>query len=131
VLLVAADAKDDAVKKDLDALQGKWKVTSLQRDGKADDSAKDAVRVIEGDKYTLDLPTGKVQGTFKIDPTAKPKTMDQTPSGGRFKDKTLLGVYQLDGDTLKICFSEPGKDRPTDFTAKEGVILAVHKKVKE
>ncbi len=33
-LLVAADAKDDAVKKDMDAPQGKWQLVSLTRDGK-------------------------------------------------------------------------------------------------
>jgi uncharacterized protein (TIGR03067 family) len=133
-LLVAADAKDDAVKKDMDALQGKWQITSLTRDGKDQDVPKDAVRVVKDDKYTVTPRPGvTIEGTFKIDPTAKPKTIDTTPTTGDNKGKTSLGIYEIDGDTLKICWAPAGKDRPTEFKSAEGsgVFLAVHKKVKE
>ena len=131
-LLVAADAKDDAVKKDMDALQGKWQVASMERDGEAVPVAKDAVRVITGDKYEMTLfPDLKIEGKFKIDPTAKPKTIESTATSGPYKDQELLGIYELDGDTLKICYALPGKDRPTEFKSKEGVMLFVHKKVKK
>jgi hypothetical protein len=39
---------------------------------------------------------------------------------GPTKGKTHLGIYVLDGDKVKFCFAAPGKDRPTEFTAKEG-----------
>jgi uncharacterized protein (TIGR03067 family) len=133
-LLVAADAKDDAVKKEMDALQGKWQLVSLTRDGKEVDVAKDAVRVIKGDTYKINpRPDVTIEGTFRIDPTAKPKQIDTTPTTGDNKGKTALGIYEIDGDTLKICWAPAGKDRPTEFKSAEGsgVFLAVHKKAKE
>ena len=133
-LLVAGDAKDDAVKKDMEALQGKWQIVSLERDGKSTDVAKDAVRVIKDDKYTVTPRPGvTIEGTFKIDPSAKPKTIDVTPTTGDNKGKTSLGIYEIDGDALKICWAPSGKDRPTEFKSPEGsgLFLAVHKKAKE
>ena len=133
-LLVAADAKDDPAKKDMDTLQGKWQLVSLTRDGKEVDVSKFAVRVIKDDKYTVQYqPDRKIEGTFKIDPTAKPKTFDLTQPSGDNAGQTSLGIYEIDGDTFKICFALPGKDRPTEFKSAEGsgVVLAVHKKAKE
>jgi hypothetical protein len=34
--------------------------------------------------------------------------------------KTALGIYELSGDTYKLCYAPPGKDRPKEFSAKEG-----------
>jgi uncharacterized protein (TIGR03067 family) len=118
-------------KKEIDQLEGKWVVLSAERDGKAWDAMKGAVRVNTGDKYVLTPKEGKaIPGAMKIDPSKKPKTMDMSPTEGNFKDKTLLGIYEVDGDTLKICFAEPGKERPTEFTSKAGVVLVIHKREK-
>ncbi len=115
-LLTAADAKDDAVKKDTEAMQGKWQLVSLERDGKTVDVPKDAVRVVKDDTYTITPRPGvTIEGTYKIDPTAKPKTIDITPTTGDNKGKTALGIYEIDGDALKICWAPAGKDRPTEF----------------
>ena len=53
------------------------------------------------------------QGEYKLDPTAKPKAIDLVePNGSR----NTPGIYELDGDTLKICIAE-GQNavRPTAF----------------
>ena len=126
-LVVASAYAQD--KKD-DKLDGKWLVVSVERDGKADDALKGGVRVIAGDKYTLSDKNGKATpGTFKIDASKKPKTIDMMPAEGQYKGKTLLGIYEVDGQSLKICFAEPGKDRPTEFASK-GAVLAIHKREK-
>ena len=62
----------------------------------------------------------RMKAKFTIDPTKKPKTIDYTIIEGGNKGQEVPGIYEIDGDTIKFCFSAPGKDRPTDFTAKEG-----------
>jgi hypothetical protein len=43
---------------------------------------------------------------------------------------TLEGIYQLDGDTWKICLKVSGKERPTKFETKAGseLVLATLKR---
>ncbi|MDB5312449.1 MAG: hypothetical protein JWO38_6651 [Gemmataceae bacterium] len=123
--VAAGDTKEEAVVKDLEALKGTWAVVSADRDGK-----KLTAEQIKGVTFTID-GTGKAlvkkgdqllfDGTIKIDPTKKPKTVDVTQtSEGENKGKTILSIYQIEGDTLKVCSAEPGKDRPTELSSKPG-----------
>jgi uncharacterized protein (TIGR03067 family) len=129
VLTVGAISADD--KKVLD---GKWVIETVTRDGKVDDAYTNATRVHEAGKYTMTAAEGKklptTDGLYTID--SEKKTIDMKPAGGRYKDKTLVGIFKLDGDTLTIAFAEPGKERPKDYESKEGsgVVLAVMKKAK-
>ncbi len=75
--LTAADAKDEAIKKDRQRYEGTWQVVSLEVDGNksAEEDAK-KIRVInEADgKWAIEVE-GKIvaRGTSEIDPTKKPK----------------------------------------------------------
>ena len=48
---------------------------------------------------------------------AKPGTIDVTHTDGPQKGETLQGIYALEGDTLKLCFSICF---PTEFSSKPG-----------
>ena len=50
--------------------------------------------------------------------TTKPKMVDLTFTAGPEKGKTSLGIYEVDGDTWKICLGLAGKGRPKEFTTK-------------
>jgi hypothetical protein len=37
---------------------------------------------------------------------------------GPFKGQTAHGIYDLQGETLKICYAVPGAEAPKDFSEK-------------
>jgi len=134
-LLLAADQpKSDATRKEIKDFQGTWKWVSLEMDGKKLplDAFKDGMLVITGDKFTTSLVEGTSHGTFKVDVSKKPKTIDVTFEDGPDKGKTMPGIYELKGDTYKVCMALAGKDRPTAFATKpeSGHVLEVLKRQK-
>jgi uncharacterized protein (TIGR03067 family) len=108
----AADDKADDAKQ----LQGTWVVDqAMYKDEKDAEVVKQmkAVRVVfDGDTLTLRHPPGNEEkGGFTLDPSKKPKQIDL---GDNAK-----GIYELDGDTLKLCWDADAKTngRPTKFAA--------------
>jgi uncharacterized protein (TIGR03067 family) len=130
----AADAKDDAARKEAKALAGTWELVSMSKDGKEVPLPKEGkvhVTTAEDGAYTVKVGDMVVEkGTGKLDPTATPKAVDVTAADGPNKGQTVRGIYEVKGDEMRACFAAPGKDRPTDFTAKEGREVAVYKRVK-
>jgi uncharacterized protein (TIGR03067 family) len=108
-------------------LEGSWSMVSGKADGQVmpPGLVKTGKRVAKGGETTIQVG-GRVlfKARFRIDPTKKPRAIDYTMTEGPTKGKTQLGIYELDGDTVKFCFAAPGKERPTDFTAEEGSLVA-------
>ncbi|HEV3262227.1 MAG TPA: TIGR03067 domain-containing protein [Gemmataceae bacterium] len=123
ILIAAGPSSSNATKRDLEKMQGDWAAVSMVVDGVtlSDDEAQSIFRTVKGNRYTLYLfSKALIKGTFKIDASKKPKTMDVVAADGPEKGKTVPGIYELDGDRLKVCFAPAGQKRPKDFTAKEG-----------
>ncbi len=124
-LVVAADpVKEEAIKKDRAKYQGTWRVVALAIDGHkvADKEANKITVTNHADGTWVIRVDGKVagKGASKIDPTRKPKAIDVTPAAGTQKAKTSFGIYEINGRTRKVCFAPPGKDRPTEFSSRQG-----------
>jgi uncharacterized protein (TIGR03067 family) len=123
LVLVGAGGAQDAVKKEMALLEGEWSMVSGEANGFSmpEEMVKSGKRVARDGETTISMG-GRVyfKARFSIDPTSRPKAIDYRMTEGPTKGKTHLGIYKLDGDTLEFCFAAPGKDRPTDFTAKEG-----------
>ena len=121
VLVLTAQAGDDAAqKKDKAALQGMWKVISLENAQGKDAGAEGAM--IEFDKdgktmtYTQQGNTKK--GTYTLNPAANPKEIDIKAID---ENKTFEAIYKVEKDSLKLCLAaEPGDGRPSEFATKEG-----------
>ncbi len=127
-------ARLKAVQDELKRFEATWKYVSIEVEGDKVPAEKfeDDRLVLKGKQSTATVQGNTVHGTFKIDPTAKPKTIDITITDGSGKDSSLQGIYEFDGDTQKICWAKPGKPRPTEFEAKanSGRMLQVLEKVK-
>ena len=66
-----------------------------------------------GDKWTVhDGDTVLQAGTHKFNPDKKPGEVDAKVSEGEGKGSTMLGIYDLKGDTMKVCFDPEGKKPP-------------------
>jgi uncharacterized protein (TIGR03067 family) len=132
-LLLLLPAGDDPAAVDLAKLQGTWALVSMEREGQEEpaDEIKDWKAIYRQNRITL-MAGERVrrQGIVTLDPSRKPKAMNTWDQDGPFEDQTVPGIYELDGETLKICFARPGEDRPKNFTTKEGTgfLFCVYKK---
>lgn len=130
-----ADNKAE-IEKELKKFQGAWTFESVETAGKKEsaDELKGMTLTFEGAKHTVKKGDEVIQvGTQKIDPSKSPKTIDVTMTDGPSKGMVMLGIYEIDGDTLKVCFDFEGKKRPTEFKSPAGspTFLNVHKRAKK
>lgn len=116
--------------KDEEAIQGTWVLDQFEGRGAPPPDLGPIRFTFKDGKLEVNLgnrPADK-QGEYKLDPTAKPKTIDLTNN-----QQTAPGIYELDGDTLRICLSEGrGAVRPTEFKSDgQRVALVTFKRLKD
>ena len=98
---------------------------------------QDAVRNFEatfdGRSYT-NIVGGKLvveEGTYTVDDSSSPKTIDFHITTGPDQGKQQLAIYNLEGERLTMVFSEPGSsERPKSFDPGTSVVKAVFKRAK-
>ncbi len=127
------DAKDP-VKGDLARMQGRWECESLEQDGKAAPRRDTRNRTLffGGDRFLLRNGAEVLQaGTAKLDSDAA-HGLDMAITAGTFRGVTMLGIYELKGDTLKVCLDTAGRDRPSEYKTSpdSGLMVATYKREK-
>ena len=73
-----------------------------------------------GDTATFENSDARLVGTFRLDPTPRPKNFDMTVDEGNRKWSGSAGIYELTGDTFRVCFAFPSNVRPDAFTTHPG-----------
>jgi uncharacterized protein (TIGR03067 family) len=119
--------KEDKANAEIEKLRGTWRVVSLEVEGRkmADNVFKGSKIVLKGSDFTTISPGATYKGTFSVDPSAAPKTIEMNFTEGPEAGNKSLGIYELDGDTWKLCLTIGAKDRPGTFATKTGSGLAL------
>src|SRR5262245_45615519 len=110
--------KDAAIKKDLEQMQGTWRISRVETpDGSPpipESIMKERRLIIRKNTWTItdvEVKEGKTE-PFSIDPTKTPRWIDLTHTvtvgqfgGAKERQETtvLYGIYEIKGDTLRIC----------------------------
>jgi uncharacterized protein (TIGR03067 family) len=125
---------EERLKREEEKLAGTWRVTAAKANGVRlqPREVPDMKLTFKDGKYTVQLAKEKPQeGTYKIDPSKNPKTIDVNRTTGPEQGKKQVGIYELTGNELKICACDASKKRPTDFDTrdKDGYMVLVLKRV--
>lgn len=133
LLIAAASAREQGG--DEEQIQGTWELVSALENGKDNPDFKKGTRMTYRAKGVFTVKAGgeTADGTYKLDPSKSPKWIDSSIGEGRDKD-TFVGIYELKGDTLRICHNARGKkERPERFASEPNsphLVLLVLKRVK-
>jgi RNA polymerase sigma factor (sigma-70 family) len=120
-----------APQRETSSLEGTWQAVSLEVGGKRQDSDalldKQSVTAVQwtfkGNKIEIRGGEETIEAAYTQDPSAAPRKIDltfQVHNGDVEERATALGIYSLDGDTLKVCFIlQPRDTRPLKFEVKD------------
>jgi uncharacterized protein (TIGR03067 family) len=104
-------------KKGLAPLQGTWKLTSMEINGRSVDVPQNPPRwVIKGNKVRY---AGQELAVLTVDAGTTPKNIDLAFVSPK---RILEGIYAVDKDTLKLCVNRQTdgvKERPQEFDTKD------------
>jgi uncharacterized protein (TIGR03067 family) len=110
------------IKGDLAKFQGSWLAPA------GDNDEVIITMTVKVNAYTASWDSGdgtkvELKGELRVNEKATPnKTIDyfntQRNDGEDARDN--LGIYEIDGDKIKVCVGAPGAERPTEFKKGEG-----------
>ena len=124
---------DEACRGDLEELQGIWRTIAVEVDGSPVASwlFENARLVITGDRFTLRNPLPdadqRTEGVLRLDAGKVPKQLKLTLDGGQILEE----IYELEGNTLRVCYPIKHGKRPTSFktTPQSGLSVVVYERV--
>ena len=104
---------------DAQRMQGTWQVVAVVSNGRLLSREQFPFTRMRIQYETIVHDGGRhiLEATFRLDAAQHPKTMDMVAKG--YHNETYPAIYELDGDTLRICRPD-SEVRPTEFTSEEG-----------
>jgi len=113
-LAITARAGDQSI--DSKNLPGTWLPVRAELGGHAlsDEALKRITLKLDNGKYEV-IAESLDKGTYTADTTAKPYTMDITGVEGANAGKKIAAIYEINGDTLRVCYELGDGPRPTEF----------------
>jgi uncharacterized protein (TIGR03067 family) len=126
-------SKEDEARNDLQQMQGTWKLESFEDAKKTKVTPKSRTLFVGAELSILRDGEKVLQiGTMRLTTAKSPRRIDVVVKKGQHEDSTMLGIYELKDDTLKVCFDPEGEGRPSAFESKADTsrYVAVYKRVK-
>lgn len=131
ILTAGQCAWAETLRSEYNQMQGGWTLLRAERDRRVVDDPPDGSNlVVRGNRYTIGpmstaLPVGgrsggAESGQITLNSSRWPREIDLTVSAGPDAGKVYRGIYEIVGDTQRVCFAPPGKSRPTSFDAVPG-----------
>jgi uncharacterized protein (TIGR03067 family) len=122
-LFARADERKPSDTGDHAKLMGRWELVSgLNEDKKIpEDKLKGSLMKVEKEHiYLLDRDNNKLWAmTYTLDTSKQPFQITMVSEAGDTKGKTAEGIYAIEGDNLRLCYSLPGQKRPVTFDPKD------------
>lgn len=128
----------EAVAEAMAAFSGTWEIVTVQPEGATSGATR--LAFTKDGKYAALDTNGKElwAGTFEIDPAVMPRVWDHRSHAAQKEGKDVLGIYELDGDKLKVACvvgqwkgkEWVGKPRPKAIALNEADVVIELKRVK-
>lgn len=99
-------------------LAGTWQAIEAELGGKP--LPPEVVRTIKLILSAHEYQVGNDFGTVEINPDTTPASLIIKGTKGPNEGKTMLAIYELSGDTLRICYDLTGQKRPSIFATEAG-----------
>ena len=104
-------------------LEGVWQAVSAVVSGQPMPSADvETIRLtLTATRFTTQRGAETLfDSTYAADPSKTPMQIEMIGTGGDFEGKPALGIYAFEGETLQLCYTMPGFQRPTEFASAPG-----------
>jgi uncharacterized protein (TIGR03067 family) len=127
----ASAADDDQFR----PFQGSWQVVSVEAGGNPvpPEQVTNIVVRIKGNAFTVENADNIDRGTFTIDNSRNPRRMDiRSENGGGGAGAKLVAIYEVNGDSFRVCYAPEGVRRPGSFSSADDdrLLLITYKRIK-
>ena len=129
-MIVGAPAPKETPK-ETPKLEGDWIVESFEGPKEGPPGVV-TMRFTDGKISIIEAKREKPEeALYTADLKKKPATIDIRPEKGK-QDLIILGIVEINGDTMKLCFTREGGERPKEFKgdAANGVMMITLKRAK-
>jgi len=106
-----------------ESLEGQWNCVSATVNGKPlSDSTVSRLRLtLTKEHYKTEKGSEVLfDSTYSTDSKTNPKQITMIGTEGDLEGKEAQGIYALEGETLRICYTMPGHARPKAFESNPG-----------
>jgi uncharacterized protein (TIGR03067 family) len=127
-LVVGLDTENPSWE-ELAQFEGVWRFALVEVEGARQPDAPfetNKLIVLKDGRYVIVQGPRITRGVIKLSPNNTPKHYDVAVTSGPAKGLEASGLYELDGDTCKVCLPIRGKERPTVLESKAGNGCLIH-----